>query len=65
MEKLKEFLQNSNKVLSLMISLVIVFAGIGLITVLIKVIMFMGFWFVLVPVSTYFVYKYIKSKDLF
>lgn len=65
MEKLKEFLQNSNKVLSLMVSLVIVFAGIGLITVLIKVIMFMGFWFVLVPVSTYFVYKYIKSKDLF
>lgn len=65
MEKLKEFLKNSNKVLSLMVSLVVVFVGIGVITVLIKVIMFMGFWFVLVPVSTYFVYKYIKSKNLF
>lgn len=65
MEKIKEFLKNSNKVLSLMVSLVIVFVAIGLITVLIKVIMFMGFWFVLVPVSVYLVYKYVKNKNLF
>ena len=44
---------------------VIMFMGIGVIAALIKVIMFMGIWFVLVPVSTRFVYKYIKSKNLF
>lgn len=65
MNRLKEFLKDSNKVVSLMISLAVVFVFVGLGIILIKVMIFMGFWFVIVPISIYITYKYISSKKLF